>query len=106
MGRDSILLRLMSRKANTLSDLKRAPGTFFTLNAIEVLLASRGVSRWWRRAEAALPFVRVTVRSDPAVPFRIRKKRGKLVLSSSTPAWRILPEYSRAAWRPARPAAS
>ena len=39
IGRDSILLRLISRKANTLSDLKSAPGTFFTWKAIEVLFA-------------------------------------------------------------------
>ena len=40
MGRDSILLRLISRKANTLSDLKSAPGVFFTLNTIEVLFGA------------------------------------------------------------------
>ena len=39
MGRDSILLKLMSRSANTLSALNSAPGTFFRLNASEVLSA-------------------------------------------------------------------
>ena len=39
MGRDSILLKLMSRSANTLSALNSAPGTFFKLNASEVLSA-------------------------------------------------------------------
>jgi len=39
MGRDSILLKLMSRSANTLSALNNAPGIFFTLNASDVLFA-------------------------------------------------------------------
>ena len=43
-GRDSILLKLKSRKANTLSALNKAPGRFFTLNAIDVLFASAGPS--------------------------------------------------------------
>jgi len=45
MGRDSILLRLISRNAKTLSDLNNAPGRFFTWNAIDVLFAPRGISR-------------------------------------------------------------
>src|SRR5271170_1335198 len=104
MGRDSILLRLMSRRAKTLSDLKSAPGRFLTLKAMEVLLAPGGMRRWWPGAEAALPFCREGFLGFPE-DLRIRKKRVKLRLSSSMPAWRILPEYSRAAWRLAMPAA-
>src|ERR1700691_5091580 len=95
----------MSRRAKTLSDLNSAPGRFLTLNAIEVLLAPGRMRRWWPGAEAALPFCRDPVRDFPE-DLRIRKKRVKLRLSSSTPAWRILPEYWRAAWRLAMPAAS
>jgi hypothetical protein len=75
MGRDSILLRLISRSANTLSALNSAPGIFFTLNASEVLLAlraARGFPRW------------------------IRKKRVKFFLSSSIPAFRISPPWCTA----------
>src|ERR1700722_19403921 len=105
MGRDSILLRLMSRRANTLRDLKSAPGTFFTLKAMEVLLAPRGISPRKRTAEEALSLSSF-LPLDPPLDLRIRKKREQLLLSSSRPACRILPEYSRAAWRPAMPAAS
>src|SRR5207244_8103187 len=76
MGRDSILLRLMSRKANTLSALNNAPGIFLTLKTIEVLLAPGRERR----------------------DLRIRKNRVKLRLSSSIPAPRILPWYTYAAW--------
>src|SRR5208282_2429719 len=94
----------MSRRAKTLSDLKSAPGRFLTLKAIEVLLAPGGIRRWWLDAEAAVPF-REAARDFP-VNLRIRKKRVKFRLSSSMPAWRILPEYSRAARRLAMPAAA
>src|ERR1700683_949645 len=113
MGRDSILLRLMSRRANTLRDLKSAPGTFFTLKAMEVLLAPRGISPRKRATEdtlARLSSLSLDPALDPpldlALDFRIRKKRVKLLLSSSMPVCRIFPEYSRAAWGPAMPAAS
>src|SRR5437773_12438262 len=84
MGRDSILLRLMSRKANTLSALNNAPGIFLTLKTIEVLLAPGRERR----------------------DLRIRKNRVKLRLSSSIPAARILLWYTFAAWVAAIPAAS
>src|ERR1700722_269554 len=99
----------MSRKANTLSDLNRAPGTFFTLNAIEVLFpppVPLGTCRRLRLVEAALPLLGLALDGDGAAPFRIRKKRVKLRLSSSMPPWRIFPEYSRAACCPAIAAAS
>src|SRR6266481_4247790 len=45
MGRDSLLLRLISRDANTLSALLCVHGTFFTLKAMEVLSAPGSMRR-------------------------------------------------------------
>src|SRR5580704_3843739 len=95
IGRDSILLKLMSRRAKTLRDLKSAPGRFLTLNAIEVLLAPGGMRRRKLGSEAALFFFRTAfcIAAIPAFPvdLRIRKKRVKFRLSSSMPACSIFP---------------
>src|SRR5947209_18578887 len=78
-GRDSILLRLISRSAKTLRALNNAPETFAVENATEVLLAPGKIRR---RLE-------------------IRKNRVKFCLLSSSDRKRIFPRYSCAAWRPA-----
>src|SRR5438270_511024 len=115
MGRDSILLRLMSRSANTLSDLNNAPGTFFTLKAMEVLFAPDGMiplytlirdepKRWFSTS----PRFGETRVFSPTIfrSFRVKKKRVKLRLSSSMPCARMRPPYWLAAFFPAIPAAS
>src|SRR6266704_4377563 len=84
MGRDSILLRLMSRSAKTLRALNKAPGIFLTLKAMDDLLAPGNTRR----------------------DLRIKKNRVKLRLSSSIPAARILDWYTFAACTPELPAAS
>src|SRR5213593_738187 len=84
MGRDSILLRLMSRSAKTLRALNKAPGIFLTLKALDELLAPGK-----RRRD-----------------LRTKKNRLKLLLSSSIPAAKILPWYTFAACAAAIPAAS
>src|SRR5215475_3005508 len=100
MGRDSILLKLMSRRAKTLSDLNNAPGRFLTLKAMEVLLAPGGIIRRYAYSKqfetkgVGFPTARCFWEERgfcfrELLPLRIRKNRVKFRLSSSTPACKI-----------------